>query len=158
MRFHRCPYCYWRVSVPLLVAGGHVGDPVIHDDAPFRGHSRTRHPPICKETLQVHKYSGTHRLRQWGYGVFGISLTVITSPLYPLNGTREIGRNVQHSDANQLSILCITAPPWPMESTGTICPMTTPRISYAHRLAKPNPKHSDSLLRCFEDGRAPRSS
>ena len=93
-----------------------------------------------------------------GYGVFGISLTVITSPLYPLNGTREISRNVQHSDANQLSILCITAPPWPMESTGTICPMTTPRISYAHLLAKPNPKHIDSLLRFFEEGRSKRGT
>ena len=43
-------------------------------------------------------------------------------------------------------------------STGTICPMTTPRISYAHLLAKPNPKHIDSLLRFFEEGRSKRGT
>lgn len=45
-----------------------------------------------------------------------------------------------------------------MESAGTICPMTTPRISYAHLLAKPNPKHIDSLLRFFEEGRSKRGT
>ena len=36
--------------------------------------------------------------------------------------------------------------------------MTTPRISYAHLLAKPNPKHIDSLLRFFEEGRSKRGT
>ena len=36
--------------------------------------------------------------------------------------------------------------------------MTTPRISYAHLLAKPNPKHVDSLLRFFENGRSQRGT
>lgn len=36
--------------------------------------------------------------------------------------------------------------------------MTTPRISYAHLLAKPNPKHIDSLLRFFEEGRSRRGT
>ena len=33
--------------------------------------------------------------------------------------------------------------------------MVTPRISYAHLLAKPNPKHVESLLKFFENGPLP---
>lgn len=36
--------------------------------------------------------------------------------------------------------------------------MVTPRISYAHLLATPNPKHVDSLLAFFENGRAQRGT
>ncbi|OZG62738.1 gamma-glutamylcysteine synthetase [Bifidobacterium lemurum] len=36
--------------------------------------------------------------------------------------------------------------------------MVTPRISYAHLLATPNPKHVDSLLSFFENGRAQRGT
>ena len=30
--------------------------------------------------------------------------------------------------------------------------MTTPRISYAHLLTEPNPKHVESLVKFFESG------
>ena len=36
--------------------------------------------------------------------------------------------------------------------------MVTPRISYAHLLAKPNPKHVESLLKFFENGRSQRGT
>ena len=36
--------------------------------------------------------------------------------------------------------------------------MVTPRISYAHLLAKPNPKHVESLLKFFENGRSQRGA
>ena len=36
--------------------------------------------------------------------------------------------------------------------------MVTPRISYAHLLAKPNPKHVESLLKFFESGRSQRGT
>ena len=36
--------------------------------------------------------------------------------------------------------------------------MVTPRISYAHLLAKSNPKHVESLLKFFENGRSQRGT
>ncbi len=36
--------------------------------------------------------------------------------------------------------------------------MVTPRISYAHLLAEPNPKHVESLLKFFEAGRSKRGT
>ena len=36
--------------------------------------------------------------------------------------------------------------------------MVTPRISYAHLLAEPNPKHVDSLLKFFEKGCSKRGA
>ena len=36
--------------------------------------------------------------------------------------------------------------------------MVTPRISYAHLLAEPNPKHVDSLLKFFEKGCSKRGT
>lgn len=40
----------------------------------------------------------------------------------------------------------------------TIPFMVTPRISYAHLLAEPNPKHVESLLKFFEAGRSKRGT
>ncbi|PLS24289.1 gamma-glutamylcysteine synthetase [Bifidobacterium imperatoris] len=50
----------------------------------------------------------------------------------------------------------IRARPEPVSLTIPI--MVTPRISYAHLLAKPNPKHVESLLKFFESGRAQRGT
>lgn len=37
-------------------------------------------------------------------------------------------------------------------SFGRIANMTAPRISYAHLLTEPNPKHVESLVKFFESG------